>query len=340
MGGGEKRQQDVPTRPLSFINRDWGVPSSLTSASWGQVKCSSGHLMQDLMWHSHPTRTLAKNYRLAWAGCRNVLWVQWYLQNQLKEGYPTKRPYRPVGLWDVEDSALSSQSAHRGRQVVSPTHRPHSTPQKRYFSASGTHFCWRLSKPQRLVRPEGLGKLKKCIQRKVGNAHKYIYLMSADCSNYISTVKMEAVPAPKFKCTSTRLHGTIPVSYTFAELQSLRVTRMINVKGWGRTLPVVSYYANASPKEYHENRCLRYPILRQRIDPSTSQKGGGSLTARQMLGSGVTDCDRSSSSSSSVRPQGDSVAMQQVMSLSTQITAVPMLPFASVSRDWPELIFR
>jgi hypothetical protein len=33
------------------------------------------------------------------------------------------------------------------------------TPQKHYFSASGTHFYLRLSKPQGLVRPEELGKL-------------------------------------------------------------------------------------------------------------------------------------------------------------------------------------
>jgi hypothetical protein len=38
--------------------------------------------------------------------------------------------------------------------------RPRSTPQK-HFYASGTHFCYRLSKPQGLVRPEGLRKLKK-----------------------------------------------------------------------------------------------------------------------------------------------------------------------------------
>jgi hypothetical protein len=37
------------------------------------------------------------------------------------------------------------------------------TPQKHYFYASGTHFCLRLSKPQGLVRPEGLGKLIKII---------------------------------------------------------------------------------------------------------------------------------------------------------------------------------
>jgi hypothetical protein len=48
-----------------------------------------------------------------------------------------------------------------GGKDVSPTHRPRSTPQIHYSSASGTHLCERLSKPQGLVRQEGLGKLKK-----------------------------------------------------------------------------------------------------------------------------------------------------------------------------------
>jgi hypothetical protein len=48
-----------------------------------------------------------------------------------------------------------------GGKVVSPTHFPRSTPQKHYLSVSGSHFCYRLSEPQGLVRPEGLGQLKK-----------------------------------------------------------------------------------------------------------------------------------------------------------------------------------
>jgi hypothetical protein len=48
-----------------------------------------------------------------------------------------------------------------GDKVVSPTHRPRSTPLKHYFSATGTRFCYRLSKFQGLVQLEGLGKLKK-----------------------------------------------------------------------------------------------------------------------------------------------------------------------------------
>jgi hypothetical protein len=47
-----------------------------------------------------------------------------------------------------------------GGKVVSPTHRPCSTPQKHCSSASGTHSCYRLSKPQGLVRSECLRKLE------------------------------------------------------------------------------------------------------------------------------------------------------------------------------------
>jgi hypothetical protein len=51
-----------------------------------------------------------------------------------------------------------------GGKVVSPTHLPHFTIQKHYyFYVSGTRFCYRLSKPQDLVRPEGLRKFKKKI---------------------------------------------------------------------------------------------------------------------------------------------------------------------------------
>jgi hypothetical protein len=50
-----------------------------------------------------------------------------------------------------------------GGKFVSPRNRPHFTPKKHYFYVFGTHFCYRLSKPQDLVHPEGLGKLKKSL---------------------------------------------------------------------------------------------------------------------------------------------------------------------------------
>jgi hypothetical protein len=47
-----------------------------------------------------------------------------------------------------------------GGEVVSITHLPRPTPQKQLLiSVSGTLSCFRLSKPQRLVRSEGLDKL-------------------------------------------------------------------------------------------------------------------------------------------------------------------------------------
>jgi hypothetical protein len=39
-------------------------------------------------------------------------------------------------LWHQSHNRLTD-----GGKVVSPTHRPHFTPQKHNFSASGTHFC-------------------------------------------------------------------------------------------------------------------------------------------------------------------------------------------------------
>jgi hypothetical protein len=47
-----------------------------------------------------------------------------------------------------------------GGNIVRPTHRPPSTPQKRVF-VSGTHICQRMSKPQGLAKLEEPGKFKK-----------------------------------------------------------------------------------------------------------------------------------------------------------------------------------
>jgi hypothetical protein len=67
-----------------------------------------------------------------------------------------------LGILHCLDNLLTG-----GSKVVSPTHRQSSTPQKRDLYASGTHFCQRLSKPQGLVLPEGLGELKSHLILKV-----------------------------------------------------------------------------------------------------------------------------------------------------------------------------
>jgi hypothetical protein len=50
-----------------------------------------------------------------------------------KEGksYPCNRPWRPIGLWDVEDPTFSLDNRHTdGDEVVSLTPRPPFTPQE------------------------------------------------------------------------------------------------------------------------------------------------------------------------------------------------------------------
>jgi hypothetical protein len=47
------------------------------------------------------------------------------------------RPWRPLGLREVEAPTFSDIRLTDGGKVVSPTHRPLFTPRK----ISGTHFC-------------------------------------------------------------------------------------------------------------------------------------------------------------------------------------------------------
>jgi hypothetical protein len=73
------------------------------------------------------------------------------------------RPWRSTGLWDVEVPTMFifTISSDNG-EVVSLMCQPRYTPSETFiFSVFGTYFCYRLSKPQGLMRLEGLDKLKK-----------------------------------------------------------------------------------------------------------------------------------------------------------------------------------
>jgi hypothetical protein len=69
--------------------------------------------------------------------------------------------WRPIRLWVVEDPTLSRQSVHSWWWDCQPYTPSRALLPRNSFSASGAHFCYTLSKSQSLVRPEGLGKLKK-----------------------------------------------------------------------------------------------------------------------------------------------------------------------------------
>jgi hypothetical protein len=57
---------------------------------------------------------------------------------EMSKSYSRNRPWRLIGLWYVKNPTLSRKSASRWRQGWQPYARPWSTPQKHYFSASGT----------------------------------------------------------------------------------------------------------------------------------------------------------------------------------------------------------
>jgi hypothetical protein len=77
----------------------------------------------------------------------------------------------------------------RGPLSLVSTHAPAAlySPEK----VSGTHFCWRLSKPQSLVRLEGLGKLKKKNSFTSSGLEPATFRIVAYCLNHYATAKTD-----------------------------------------------------------------------------------------------------------------------------------------------------
>jgi hypothetical protein len=115
----------------------------VSGEEWTQIRLPNSHLLSDT------------------ASC---LWQKW----GKKKKYIYIYIYIPVkgrgGHWGWEMLRISHCIDNRitdGGKFVSLTHRPRSNNQKHYCSASGIHFCHRLSGCQDVVLPEGLGKLKQ-----------------------------------------------------------------------------------------------------------------------------------------------------------------------------------
>jgi hypothetical protein len=75
---------------------------------------------------------------------------------KVRWSYPCNRPWRPIGLWEVEAPTFTRQSAYIWRWGCHPYAPAALYPQ----DDSWTHFCQRLSRSQAVVRLEWLGQLK------------------------------------------------------------------------------------------------------------------------------------------------------------------------------------
>jgi hypothetical protein len=79
------------------------------------------------------------------------------ITNSFTKSYPCNRPWRPIGLWDIEDPTFSRQSAHRWRWGCQP-HWPEILYSQEDSWYSFLLKCW--VDPRAIVWLEGLGQLK------------------------------------------------------------------------------------------------------------------------------------------------------------------------------------
>jgi hypothetical protein len=139
-------------------------------------------------------------------------------------------------------------------------------------SISGTHFCYRLSKPQGLVRPEGLGKFKN-LPHGVSNLRSLLHLIKHVCL-YISSLQKQCLLLISTETITDKGRMITPLDRaSFQQLVQLANKGGFTEKKKNNTIVPHGHqhWICIFASDTHEPACSSHIILHQRRQPTFSR---------------------------------------------------------------------
>jgi hypothetical protein len=157
------------------------------------------------------------------------------------KSYPCNRPWRPMGPWDVEAPTFCRQSAHRWRWGCQPY-----APAALYSrKIPGTHFSYRLSRPQGHSAAGRIRSIEKSGDL-IGNRTRCLRLV-AECLNQL---RYRVLPQ-KIRGTQSCCHSRLNCRFARA-VMSVRCNEAFLLA-----------YRKTGRISRQENKSSRYAVFRE-----------------------------------------------------------------------------